>query len=165
MENQKTTRVVSDETKTSTEVKTAVISRSGYTIDDAMCAMNFLIENNVLDEVQFFLANKKHKKYGYLLGEPIFFAATDCFKSAIEAFLDYQEWFCKCCNKNCMIDDKDYYMLQHNLWKSIHPEILGMLCMDCVEEKLGRKLLAIDVLDCPLTRYGNPYTSALLNGL
>lgn len=71
-------------------------------------------------------------------------------------------WKCNSCGKDCSKNEKDYYMLTHKLWKKIHPKISGMLCMDCVEEKLGRKLIASDILICPLTVFGNPYTSKII---
>lgn len=59
-------------------------------------------------------------------------------------------WFCVDCNKNCINDDKDYYMVKNNLWKKIG---VGekMLCMDCLESRIGRKLIKKDILVCPLT--------------
>lgn len=71
-------------------------------------------------------------------------------------------WDCKNCGKDCEKNDKDYYMLKDELWAEIHPQIDGMLCMDCVEEKLGRKLIADDILICPLTVALNPYTRKIL---
>ena len=54
-------------------------------------------------------------------------------------------------------------MLTDEVWLSIHPQGSGMLCMSCCEARLGRDLAFSDIEDCPLTRYGNPYTAYILN--
>lgn len=72
-------------------------------------------------------------------------------------------WDCKCCGKSCWDDEKDYYMLKDEVWKKIFKRKRGMLCMDCVEEKLGRKLQKEDIAICPLTTDINPYTRSILN--
>ena len=71
-------------------------------------------------------------------------------------------WFCMDCGKDCFIHPIDYYMLRHELWKTINPQVKGMLCMDCVEGRLGRKLIKSDILICPLTVDINPYTAKIL---
>jgi len=71
-------------------------------------------------------------------------------------------WKCLSCKKSCYDDNKDYYMLKDEVWKSIHPQVKGMLCMDCCEKKLGRKLIASDIHPCPLTTDINQYTRSIL---
>lgn len=73
------------------------------------------------------------------------------------------EWECQCCKKDCFIDPKDYYMIQSDLWNKTAEKPEGMLCMDCLEEKLGRKLEAKDILPCWVTTYYNQYTIKILN--
>ena len=73
------------------------------------------------------------------------------------------EWDCKCCGKNCDTNKKDYYMIKDDLWEKVYPQTKGMLCMDCLEGKLGRKLTKSDILVCHLTKNINPYTRAILN--
>ena len=80
----------------------------------------------------------------------------------VESLEERLEWFCKKCNKDCLADDKDYYMLKDDLWSTIYPEIKGMLCIGCVEELLGRKLEKDDIMICPLTVSFNPYTAKIL---
>ena len=66
------------------------------------------------------------------------------------------------CGKDCMIDDKDYYMVQHEIWDRLvggH----GMLCMDCMEGRLGHTLRKEEILPCVLTEHMNPYTKKILN--
>lgn len=38
----------------------------------------------------------------------------------------------------------NYYMLQDDLWKQINPQIIGMLCLACVEKRLKRPLVKED---------------------
>ena len=71
-------------------------------------------------------------------------------------------WLCKDCGKDCFIDDKDYYMVNHEMWNK-YGVGTDMLCMDCMEERIGHKLTANDILRCPLTESFNPYTKAILN--
>ncbi|GAB3975613.1 hypothetical protein GCM10028806_33560 [Spirosoma terrae] len=74
--------------------------------------------------------------------------------------------FCKCCNKDTFDDNRDYYMVRDEVWFQIMPTKKGMLCMDCLETKLGRKLTAADLTLCPLNMdplpIGNQYTRQLL---
>ena len=71
-------------------------------------------------------------------------------------------WLCRDCGKDCMIDDKDYYMVSHEIWDKIGVGV-GMLCMSCLEERLGHKLKKTEILLCPLTEIFNPYTKEILN--
>lgn len=68
---------------------------------------------------------------------------------------------CKDCGKNTRIDDKDYYMINDVLWK-IYGVGEGMLCMDCMEKRIGRKLIAMDLTMCPLNTHYNYYTKSIL---
>jgi hypothetical protein len=44
----------------------------------------------------------------------------------------------------------EYYMLHNAVWQEAHPADDGMLCIGCVEERLGRRLTPGDFrLDCP----------------
>jgi hypothetical protein len=72
------------------------------------------------------------------------------------------EWDCEDCGKDCFKDEKDYYMIQHDLWEK-HGVGRGMICMDCIEDRLGRKINAADILICPITTMFNPYTIKILN--
>ncbi len=48
----------------------------------------------------------------------------------------------------CMDCKKDtwneYYMLYSRVWKRANPKIKGKLCVDCLEMRLGRKLIKKD---------------------
>lgn len=71
------------------------------------------------------------------------------------------EWNCDDCNKDCFADGKDYYMIKHDLWEK-HGTGEGMLCMDCLESRLGHKLKKEEILVCPITTLFNPYTAKIL---
>lgn len=45
---------------------------------------------------------------------------------------------------------KEYYMLHDDIWAAVHPSLDGMLCIGCVEARLGRTLTPNDFLPCPL---------------
>lgn len=45
----------------------------------------------------------------------------------------------------------EYYMVQHELW-SVYGVRYGMLCIGCLERRMGRELTSADFLDCPLNR-------------
>jgi hypothetical protein len=51
-----------------------------------------------------------------------------------------------CCH-DCDDDDIEYYMVQNDLWEKYGCG-LGMLCIDCLEERIGRKLTVEDFTDC-----------------
>jgi len=73
-----------------------------------------------------------------------------------------EHWLCVDCSKDCIIDDKDYYMIKHSLWNKIGVGD-GMLCMKCLENRLGHKLKKSEILLCLLTESNNPYTKKILN--
>ena len=73
-----------------------------------------------------------------------------------------KHWSCHDCGKNCHDDAKDYYMVKHHLWAAFGVG-WGMLCMDCMEGRLGHRLRVEDILPCPLTEQINPYTREILN--
>lgn len=54
---------------------------------------------------------------------------------------------------DCNVDTfrSEYYMLKHEIWDYIvsFENSRKMLCIGCVEERLGRELTGSDFLDCP----------------
>jgi hypothetical protein len=56
-------------------------------------------------------------------------------------------WLCLDCRKNTLHTD-DYYMLRNKLWRQIVPreQRHGMLCLSCMERRLGRPLCPGDFL-------------------
>ena len=72
-----------------------------------------------------------------------------------------EHWKCRDCGKDCFINPKDYYMILTSLW-DVFGVGNGMLCMDCMEDRLGHKLREEDILLCPVTEWMNPYTKKIL---
>lgn len=71
------------------------------------------------------------------------------------------KWICCDCGTDCFIDDRDFYMLQHDLWAK-YGVGEGMLCMNCIEDRLGHPLTKDDILPCHVTEHFNPYTREIL---
>lgn len=44
----------------------------------------------------------------------------------------------------------EYYMVTDKVWRRVNPEDKGMLCIKCLETRLGRQLIYKDFLWCPL---------------
>jgi hypothetical protein len=70
-------------------------------------------------------------------------------------------FLCVDCGKDTFVDSRDYYMVDWEVWKK-HGVGDKMLCMDCMETRLGHKLRKEEILDCPLNNFMNDYTSAIL---
>lgn len=48
----------------------------------------------------------------------------------------------------CTLCTDEYYMVTDEVWSSVANR--GMLCIGCLEARLGRELTASDFTDCPL---------------
>lgn len=83
---------------------------------------------------------------------------------------------CADCGRSTLDDPRDYYMVSMEVWNEYglgttarrnpeggwtEDEPSGMLCMDDMERRLGRKLTRDDLHECPLN-YLNPYTRSTL---
>ena len=73
-----------------------------------------------------------------------------------------KHWACMECSKDTFQDNKDYYMVTDAVWKAIAKDVEGMMCMDCVEESLGHKLKAEEIMMVPLSTMFNDYTRSIL---
>lgn len=73
----------------------------------------------------------------------------------------HKGWYCKDCGKNTFNSDTDYYMLTEELWQKFGVEN-GMLCIICIEHRIGRKLKPEDLIDCLVNTGWNPYTQKIL---
>lgn len=62
---------------------------------------------------------------------------------------DLAAFDCLDCDVNTLEND-EYYMIQFDMWKRIHPDNDGMLCIGCLEKRLGRELIAADFIDAPV---------------
>jgi hypothetical protein len=62
-------------------------------------------------------------------------------------------WLCMDCRKNTHAS-KEYYALKDTVWRRINPLILGMLCLECAEDRLGRSLSRSDFSAAPINARG-----------
>ena len=44
----------------------------------------------------------------------------------------------------------EYYVVRDAVWREAHPARLGMLCIGCLEGRLGRRLTTADFPEAPL---------------
>jgi hypothetical protein len=77
---------------------------------------------------------------------------------------EQRHWKCLDCGRNCFLYRRDYYMVTNEVWVSIGMKRTQMLCMDCLEGRLGHSLEKKEILDCEVTREWNPYTKKILTG-
>lgn len=70
---------------------------------------------------------------------------------------------CIDCKGDTHQTDKDYYMVEHHIWAK-HGAGDKMLCIGCLEKRVGRLLEGEDFLECPLNKHLNSYVSALKYG-
>jgi hypothetical protein len=54
---------------------------------------------------------------------------------------------CLDCRNEC---NEEYYMVHDALWLTANPTVNGMLCIGCLEERLGRILTLDDFTDVPI---------------
>lgn len=62
---------------------------------------------------------------------------------------DCEVFKCAACSTNTL-HINEYYMLTDEIWTAAWPAERGMLCIGCVEERLGRTLTASDFTDAPI---------------
>lgn len=68
--------------------------------------------------------------------------------------------YCKDCQKR--IVSTNYFMVKNDLWEKFGVG-KGLLCIDCFEARLGRKLIASDLLEnCFVNEEVNPYTKVII---
>lgn len=66
---------------------------------------------------------------------------------------------CQDCSKHTA--GSDYYMIKHELWAQVHPNRYGMLCLSCLQARLGRRLEEDDLLPAAIN-HRNRAIDALL---
>lgn len=71
-------------------------------------------------------------------------------------------WQCKDCKIDTYQGDKNYYMVRKDIWEA-HGADKGMLCIDCLEQRLGRPLKGVDFTNAPIN-YMNSYVVAKMTG-
>lgn len=59
---------------------------------------------------------------------------------------------------------KEFYFVQTELWLTVMKSIDGMLCIGCLEQRLGRQLVASDFTDATINdpRYGSGKSDRLM---
>lgn len=62
----------------------------------------------------------------------------------------------------CTNELEHYYMVWDNIWNQAVIETRGMLCFNCLEKRLGRKLTLLDFPPYPVNEY---HIEKLLLGL
>jgi hypothetical protein len=55
----------------------------------------------------------------------------------------------------------EYYMVWDRVWNQAMADQSGMLCVGCLERRLGRKLVPDDFNESPLNWGGSPYPQSL----
>lgn len=64
--------------------------------------------------------------------------------------------------EDCSVDTHqidEYYMVTHELWQRAAGQsfqvLMGVLCIGCLEQRIGRKLAPSDFISCPANRAPN----------
>lgn len=65
---------------------------------------------------------------------------------------ELEGWRCLACQ--CWTD-QEYYMLHDHVWLEVNPARKGMMCIGCVEERLGCKLTAEHFTQAPINSSAN----------
>jgi len=64
----------------------------------------------------------------------------------------WENFVCLDCGVNTS-HTEEYYMLAGEVWKEAVPDLVGMLCINCVELRLGRQLWPEDFMDIPINYF------------
>lgn len=67
---------------------------------------------------------------------------------AIEIFSGMAAYACQDCNTDTI--GGDYYMVHDTLWNKVHPKNAGMLCLRCLEKRVGRRIKLSDFTNAPI---------------
>ncbi len=53
-----------------------------------------------------------------------------------------------CCNCGTIVDcfNGQMVMLKNSIWEAISPDRKAVLCLSCIEERLGRSLISTDLM-------------------
>lgn len=68
---------------------------------------------------------------------------------------------CDDCSIQISMANQNYYMVTDKVWLEVNDTKEGMLCIECLEKRLGRKLKTGEVTDCLINRE-NPYMAPLV---
>ena len=75
------------------------------------------------------------------------------------------DWCCRDCGVNTY-DLGEYYMVNNDLWAQLAPQKLaGLLCVGCLENRIGRELVAADFTDARINSDAHRRSARLRNRL
>lgn len=75
---------------------------------------------------------------------------NDAMDDALE-FIMERDFSCYDCEVNTS-EINEYYMVNFDLWNSVATN--GMLCIGCLERRIGRQLVSSDFIDAPINKMG-----------
>lgn len=85
------------------------------------------------------------------------------------SYKDVEAFFCLDCQVDTSRGEaEEYYMVHTELWLEVNPGNDGMLCIGCLEKRLGRELTRADFTDAPINELGDdewPKSDRLVNRL
>ena len=78
-------------------------------------------------------------------------------------FIELNPQCCHDCGSDTLRSPRDYYMVHDDVWAQYGlGSQSGMLCMNCLEIRMGQPLQAHQIMLCPLNVAINPYTQQIL---
>lgn len=63
-------------------------------------------------------------------------------------------WDCLDCRNDTLLKN-EYYMVHNTLWAEANPQDSGMLCIECFEKRIGRRLNGADFIECKTNGKGH----------
>lgn len=70
---------------------------------------------------------------------------------ALQLFANMAWFACMDCPEDTL--GGDYYMIHKELWDRVHWSPFGMLCLPCLEQRVGRRLKLTDFTDAPINSH------------
>jgi hypothetical protein len=77
--------------------------------------------------------------------------AEPCSENSPGCLGDCEVFKCAACEVNTL-HINEYYMLTDEVWNAAWPTGRGMLCIGCLEDRLGRQLTSDDFTDAPINQ-------------
>lgn len=78
---------------------------------------------------------------------------TDVVTLASEAYANHTACLCLDCGEHTILKG-EYYMVHNEIWNTVNRRDSGMLCIECLEDRLGRKLTKEDFTGAPINDAG-----------
>lgn len=79
-----------------------------------------------------------------------------------DEFSSDDSWLCLDCGIHTGLID-EYYMVNDDVWEEAEMDEDGMLCVGCLEVRLGRQLVPADFPDLPINAGGFAHSDRLMN--